>query len=409
MSEMAVVSSRKARLKTLSDNGNAGAKAALALVNEPGRFLSTVQIGITLIGIVAGMYSGATLAEPLGHFFSGIAFLGEHGEAVALALVVTIITYLSLVIGELVPKQLALKYAENISCMVAPFMQFLAKITVPILWFLEVSNLTLLRLLRVAGEKENTVSEDEVKAMIAEGTKTGVFEEQERRMIEGIMRLSDQSVRAIMTPRNSIIWVELLEPLESIIHKIHESRHSRFLLCEGNLENVKGFVSVKDILAQVGANQSLNLETCLQEPLIFSDKMNVFSALDRFRLSTSNLSLIIDEYGSLEGIVTLKDVLQAIIGNLPEQNPRKNAGAIQLEDGSWLIDGLCPIHETERLIGVHNMQAETDNFHTLAGFLLFKIGHVPIEGSIFKWAGFRFEVVDMDGRRVDKILVRKEQ
>jgi putative hemolysin len=404
MSELAVVSSRRARLEQMAEQNVRGAKAALGLIDDPTRFLSTVQVGITLVGILAGAYSGATIAEPLGDAL--FDSLGPAAYPASVAIVVVGITYLSLVVGELVPKRIALNDPEAIAARVARFMRWLSVAGAPVVWFLRVSTDGLLKLLRVPEKPESTVTEEEVKSLIAEGARTGVFHMAERDMIDGVLRLADRSVRSVMTPRVEIVWVDLDDPVETIRREIAESGHSRFPAGRKGLDDLEGVVHTKDLLDQLARTGSFDIAGSLREPLIVHEGTPVLRLLEMFRENPVHMAVVVDEYGVVEGIVTPTDILTAIAGDLPEEVGDAEQEAVRRDDGSWLMDGMIGIHEAERLLERRNMRGEED-FETLAGFVLARLGQIPQVGEAFDWDGLRFEIVDMDGRRIDRVLVAK--
>ena len=408
MSELAIVSARRARLQLLADGGRGakGARAALELAENPSHFLSTVQIGITLIGIIAGAYGGATLAERLGGTLNTVPWIAPHGGEVAFALVVAGITYLSLIVGELAPKRLALVNAEGIAVSVAGPMRALSRVALPLAWLLGASTEALLRLLRLPTTREQTVTEEEVKSLIAEGTQSGVFDPAERQMIEGVLRLADRTVRAIMTPRPDVLWLDPDDSPDAIATEIRDGGYSRFPVCKGDMDEVLGIVSTKALLDQTLRGRRLDLRAALVQPLIVHDGTPVLRLLELFKQSTVHMAVVVDEYGSVEGIVTLTDILESIAGELPEAGQEADGGVIRREDGSWLVDGMLPVDEVESLVGVPDLKGE-GTYHTLAGFVLERIGHVPTPAENFLWRGHRFEVVDMDGRRIDKVLIQR--
>lgn len=408
MSEMAVVSARKARLGVRANAGSRGAKMALALANDPAKFLASIQIGITLIGILSGAYSGATLADPLGDYFSAHLGLNEqHGNELAIGLVVIVVTYLSLIVGELVPKQLALKYAEPIACGIAVPISILAMITRPIVFLLHQSNRVVLRVLGAKETVENSVTQEEVKAIIAEGLDSGALEPEESEMIERVMRLDDFTISAAMTHRQDIVWFDVDEPLESIMEKIARTRHSRYLVCSGSIENLQGLVTVKDMLLQLGRDRALDLRNIVQKPMCLAESESILDALEEFKQSTSNVAVLVDDHGVLQGIVTLKDLMEAITGTLPEPAYRGDYGGTQREDGSWLLDGGLSILEAEEMLGINGMIAEAQAMSTIAGFILIHSKRMPAVGQYFIWHDWRFEVIDMDRNRIDKVLVSR--
>lgn len=404
MTELAVVSSRRSRLMALAEKGNKSAKIAMELKEDPSKFLSTVQIGITLIGIFSGTYSGVTLAEPLANYLnSQYPNLGHHADDASIALVVTCVTYLSLVIGELVPKQIALRYADTVAIAIAVPILWLAKITRPLVYMLDISNKFILTILRVRAKADNTVSTEEVKAIIAEGTQAGSLELEEQQMMERVMRLDDLSVTAAMTHRKDIIWLEVDELQESVLRKIRETRHSRFLLCNKEIEDILGIVTLKDLVLQQGEGK-INLRAIARKPLYIPESTSVLEALEEFKQSTTALTIIVDEHGSLQGIVTLKDIMESIVGTLPEPAHREDFSATMRGDGSWLVDGGYAVHEAETTIGIKGI-AGRNSYTTIAGLILHELRHIPKVGDRLELNGWRFEVLDMDGRRIDKLLI----
>jgi putative hemolysin len=403
MSELAVMSSRRARLEHMADEKVRGARAALRLLEEPTRFLSTVQVGITLVGVFAGAFSGATLAEPLSQRLPG-AF-GSYAYPVALGVVVVGITYLSLVVGELVPKRIAFNNPERVASLVAPLMARLSTAGAPVVWLLGISTEAVVRLLRIPERRESTVTEDEVRRMIAEGTRTGVFHAAERDMIEGVLRLADRSVRSVMTPRVEVDWVDLDDPPETIREEIAESGHSRYPAGRKGLDEIEGVVHTKHLLDQMARTGRFDVVQSLRQPLVVHEATPVLGLLEMFRENPVHMAVVVDEYGVLEGIVTPTDILTAIAGELPEDmTDLEEVSAVQREDGSWLMDGMISIHEAERLLERKDMRGDED-FETLAGFVLAHLGHIPQTGERFEWEGLRVEIVDMDGRRIDRVLV----
>lgn len=402
MSELAIVSSRRARLKPLADRGHRGARRALQLAEHPTQFLATVQFGITLVGIVAGAYSGATLSGPVAAAIEGWPLVGDHAYPVAVGLVVAVITYLSLVVGELVPKRIAMSHAEAIAMRVSLPMALLAKVGTPIVVVLRVSTEGLLRLLGVRHTAENRITEEEIKVMIAEGAEAGVFMQQERHMIEGVLHLADHSIRTIMTPRPDIEWLDVRDGNAELTAKILAAEHSRLLLCEGAVDEVVGFVYIKDLLAQIATGKALAPRDCLRQALTVHESTTVLRLLDLFRQKASNLAIVLDEYGSVEGIVTPRDIFAAIAGEFAE-DATEEPGVVKRPDGSWLVDGRLRIAELERAISAQGLIDE--EYATVAGLVLYRMGKLPVVGDTVEYGGYRFEVVDLDGRRIDKILI----
>lgn len=406
MSEMAIVSSRRSRLQSLADQRVRGATKALRLLEDPTGFLSTVQVGITLVGIFAGAFSGTTLSEPLAARLENIDAIAGYADQLAIAIVVIGVTYFSLIVGELTPKRLALAHSERIACFVAPTMNVLSKIGAPIVWFLRVSTEGLLRLLRVPRTRPSTVTDEEVKSLLAEGAESGVFHEAEREMIEAVIRVADRTVRSILVPRPDVSWIDVDDPPEAILKDVLESGHSRFPASRGEIDEVVGVVHVKDLLEQLSRLGRIDIDAALREPLFVDEHMPILRLLERFQSSAIHMAIVLDEHGSFEGIITTTDILAAIGGDLPEHEGDDEPEALQREDGAWLLSGRLPIDEAERVLSVAGM-SEGEDFHTLAGFVLDQLGHIPATGEAFNWSGWRFEVVDLDALRIDKVEARK--
>ncbi len=403
MAELALVSSRRVRLQEMAKAGKRGAATALSLIDDPVGFLSTVQVGITLVGIIAGAYSGATFAKPLAEYLRAYTSITTYAEEIAFTAVVVAVTYFSLVIGELVPKRIALNHAETIAAAVAPLMRFLAVVGAPFVWFLRVSTHAVMTLLRLKPAAESAVTEEEVKALIAEGATTGVFQPAEQELIEGVLRLGDRAVRSIMVPRTAVVWLDVEDTPDEIYATIAESGHSQYPVARGDIEDVIGVAHAKDLLEQQRRTGAINLVEAAREAPYVVDRMPVFRLLERFKTSAVHMALVVDEHGSFEGIVTPTDILTAIAGDLPHSEEEEEPDAVQREDGSWLLDGLMAVDDAERTLGIEGM-AEEGDFNTVAGFVLHELGHLPEAGEHFDWNGWRFEVVDLDGRRIDKIL-----
>jgi putative hemolysin len=404
MSELAVVSSRRARLQAMADAGNAGARTALRLMNDPSRFLSTVQIGITLVGVVAGAFGGATLGARFGARLDTMPLFGGYGEVIGYGTVVVAITYLTIVLGELIPKRIALKNPERMAALVARPMRGLSKAAAPFVWLLGATTDALLRLLGLHGAREATVTEEEVRSMISEGARTGVFAPEEKEMIDGVLRLADRTVRAIMTPRLDVVWLDPGRPVDALLEEIRSSTHSRYPVCRGSLDQIVGIADTRDLLADAVRGRPFDLAASAVKPLVVHDGTPVLKLLDLMKASGLHLAIVVDEYGSVEGVVSTTDILESIAGDLPEPGEAPEVAAVRREDGSWLVDGRMPVDEFEDTVGLRNLR-DLGDFHTVAGFVLYALGHVPATGEVFRHAGFRFEVVDMDARRIDRILV----
>lgn len=409
MSEMAVVSSRKARLQHLANSGHKSAIAALELANSPDRFLSTVQIGITLVGILAGAFGGSTIAGEISARLSRVPLVSPYAEGLGLSIVVLAITYLSLVFGELIPKRLALNHPERIAFLVAIPMKMLAALASPLVWVLSVSTGAVLKLLNVHHLEGAPVSEEEIKVMIDQGTQAGIFEESEQDMVENVFRLGDQRVKSLMTPRFDIVWLDIEDTDEIIFKKISESHLSRFPVCRGDIDHVIGIVKAKEYLASKLTNPGASLNDHLKQPFIVPENSFVLNILKLFKISKTHMSLVVDEYGSVRGLFTTNDILEAIVGDLLLASGHSDDyKAVQREDGSWLIDGAFSIDDFKYLFSIGKIAGEeSGGFQTLAGFIFMHLGAIPSVSDHFEWNGLRFEIVDMDGNRIDKVLVTR--
>ncbi len=404
MSELAVVSARKARLKAMARAGVPGARSALALAEAPGTFLPTVQIGITLIGILAGAFSGATVASKLAAWLAEFPALQPFSNGLAIAIVVAAITYLSLIIGELVPKQIALRNAEGIATRVAPILRHISRLTSPAVWLLRVSSDVVLKLLGIRKASPQIVTAEEVRSLVAEGTEAGVFERSEREIIERALRLDDRSVQTIMTPRHGITWIDITDGPADVARKIRESGHSRYPVCRNSPDEVLGIVLARDLLVHAFEGKPFDLQAVLRPAPAIHESTTALEALGMVRNAPVHVALVVDEYGSLQGIATMKDIAEAIVGTIRETEKHEEPECVQRDDGSWLVDGLIAIPEVKHMIGLADLP-ENQGFNTLAGFIMWQLGRVPKATDKFEWHGWRFEVVDMDGRRIDKVAV----
>ncbi|MFL5807635.1 MAG: hemolysin family protein [Roseiflexaceae bacterium] len=406
MAEMAVVSARKVRLQQWAEAGDAKARVALELAEEPTSLLSTVQIGITLIGILAGAFGGATVAHMLATQLNAVPLLAPYSEAIGFGIVVLITTYLSLVVGELLPKRLALNNPERIAVAVARPMRFLSKLASPAVWLLTFSTDALLRLLRVRPSTEPPVTEEEIKVLLEQGAEAGVFAEAEQEMIERVFRLGDLRVGMVMTPRTQMVWLDLDDPVEQNLRKILASPYAAFPVGRGTPDKIRGVVYAKDLLARVLTGQPIDLQAAVCPALFVPESMAAFRALHKFRETRSHLALVVDEYGGVDGLVTLTDLVEELVGDMPDLGETGEQAVVQREDGSWLVSGRLPIDELKELLGVEYLPGEeAGRYHTLGGFVLTQLGHMPSVSEHFDWGGLRFEVVDMDGPRIDKVLV----
>ncbi len=408
MSEIAMVSVRRERLRMRAEKGDLRAKAALELAESPNRFLSTVQIGITLIGVVAGVFGGATLAEDLARWFDQFVVLQPYREQLALVIVVGAITFLSLVVGELVPKRIGLGYAEFIACHSARFMHGLSRLAHPLVRVLSWSTDSLLRLIPLRVRPEENVSEDEIKGLMREGLRAGAFNRVESEMVSNVLDLDRLAVRDIMTPRPKIIWLSKQDTHESIWHKIVVSRHSQFPVYDGSRDNVVGVVSVKAIYANLAAGVPVQLGDLMAPPVIVPEIMAVPKLLESFRQSGSHVALASNEFGTIVGMVTLIDVMEAVVGELPSQDDRLKPDIRLRPDGTWLADALVDIGRVEELLpGFQADPVAERDYETLAGYVVKQLARVPHEGDLVQTPRYIFEVLDMDLHRVDKVLITR--
>lgn len=404
MSELAVVSSRPARLKVLSDQGNKGATTALRLAENPGRFLSTVQIGITLVGVLSGAFSGATLGARLSEWLATQGLTPAMADGFGVGIVVVGITYLSLILGELVPKQIALRDPERVAARVAPAMLLIAKVGAPLVFLLDLSGRAVLSLLGQKGESEERVTEEEVRTIIAEAETAGVLERDEREMISGVMRLADRSARALMTPRREVEVIDLADSADEIRAQLRATRRSRLPVQEGEADSIIGVVVVKDLIDFLSDGGTHDLRGLVNEAPVVMDTAGALQVLREIRSSRVHMALVFDEYGHFEGIITPGDVLEAIIGAFQEEE-EDEPPIVTRADGSWLVAGWMQVDEFSHELGIH-IPRDAD-FQTVAGFILAELNHLPNVGEVFEKGHWRFEVVDLDGRRIDKILVSR--
>jgi putative hemolysin len=410
MSELAIVSSRRGRLLALQRAGKPGAAAALALAEDPSRFLPTVQVGITLVGVFAGAFAGQGLANRLAEVLVLVPGFAPYAPQVSLFIVVLFITYLSLILGELVPKQFALRNPEGVACLVARPMTTLSRVAAPMVWLLSHSSALVLKLLGASAPVESSVTEEEVKAVVAEGAQAGALEHEERHMIERVLRLADKPVRALMTPRNEVDWIDRDATPAEIVNRLKASEVTRFVVAEGRIDNVVGVVHAKNLLDQMlEEGGTLSVAAAMQQAMVLPDSLSALDALERLRQDRVGLALVMDEYGSFEGVVTASDALEAIVGELGgEPQPTTAGGAVQRQDGSLLLDGMMASDEARDRLDLPELPGK-GGYHTVAGLMLALLQRVPREGDRIVWAGWRFEIVDMDGRRIDKVLAHREE
>jgi putative hemolysin len=404
MSELAVVSARPARLKVMAADGNKGAAVALKLAEDPGKFLSSVQIGITLVGILSGAFSGATLGERLSGFLVTRGLDASVANAIGVGVVVISITYISLIVGELVPKQIALRDAEGIAARVAPAMKVLASIGAPLVFVLDASGRLLLRLIGQSGETDERVTDEEVKTIIAEAESQGVLETEEKAMITGVMRLADRAARGLMTPRLDVETVDLSDPIDEIMQMIRTSNRSMLPVHEGEPDKIIGVLVRKDLIDIFASGAPLDIRALIKPAPVVLDRADAISVLAAIRNSVVHMALVFDEYGHFEGIVTPGDILGAIIGEFQEEEGGDSAFT-RRDDGSYLVSGWMPVDEFGDKIGVPI--PKDPPYETVAGYILSELNHLPVVGETFTREPWRFEVLDLDGRRIDKVLVAK--
>jgi putative hemolysin len=408
MAEIALLSVRKSRLEKLANEGNKRAATALRLARNPNQLLSTAQIGITLVGILSGVLAGSTLSYSFAVTLQNWGIKAPFNHIISYTLFVVLTTYLSLVIGELIPKRLALNDPEKFSLKAAGFMGGLEWLATPLVRLLSKSTDLGLKIMRVKPKPVPTVTEEEIKILLEKGAQVGVFEESEQDMVEGVFRFGDRTIDDIMTPRSDIEWLDLEESPKKLTEQVLSSHHTRFPVGKGSLDNVLGILLLKDLLAARLKNDEVDFEAILTPILFVPESLEALKLLDQFKKSGSEIAIVIDEYGGTLGLVTLHDVLTAIVGEIPLPGETAEPQVIEREDGSWLLDGLLPVEELKDLIDVAELPDEDKiGFQTVGGFLMSQLDGIPISGQFFNWQGWHFEVMDMDGRRVDKILVTR--
>lgn len=408
MSEIAVVAARKPRLQQMAGRGSRRAATALQLADNPERFLSTVQIGITLVGVFAGAFGGATLADQIDQYLEGIPALAPYSEAIGVGSVVLGITYLSLIVGELVPKRLALNAPERIAAAVAPAMHRLSRIAAPAVHLLSVSTRLVLRLLRVQPGVDRGVTPEEVTILLRQGAEAGTIAREEREIVERAFRLADRSVRAVMTPRVDVEWIDLSRTLEDIRRVVRTSLHHRFPVAAGRLDQLRGVIGVSDVWREEIASTAA-LTEYVRPPLTVPRTTSALSMLERFRQTRNHLAVVLDEYGGVEGIVTPTDILEALVGELPEAGETHEPPFLQRQDGSWSVDASAGLDEVQAVVGIPSLPDQKDEYQTLAGYLIGRAGRLPRLGETITVGGYRFEIMDMDGRRIDRIVVSKSE
>jgi putative hemolysin len=408
MSEIAVISARPARLIELAENGRAAAKRALKLASEPTKFLSTVQVGITAIGILSGAIGEATVAVRLRTVFERVPMLAPHAEPLSVGVMVVALTYVSLILGELVPKRLALTRPEWIATVVAAPMQALATAAKPMVWILMRSTDTIVRLLGAPTGGQPAVSHEEIKVLLEQGTREGVFEQSEREMMTNVLELDQRSVSSVLTPRAEVVFLDIREPQDAMRKKLRTSPHSVLPLCDGGLDQVIGFVRASRLLDPMLESGAFDPAKAAEPAHFVPHSMNLMRLLQQFKATHLPLALVVDEYGGVDGLVSLTDVVSAIVGNLPTEAGEEPA-VVKRPDGSWLVDGSLDIETAEKTLGVESLSGddETTDYHTVGGLAMEALGRIPRTGDVFERGGLQFEVVDMDGHRVDRLLISR--
>ncbi|QHT67654.1 HlyC/CorC family transporter [Rhodocytophaga rosea] len=406
MSEIAIVSARKAKLEIEAKKGDKPSQLALEIAESPNRFLSTVQIGITLIGILNGVFGGASITEDIQAFLNGYPLAQPYSESIAVGVVVLIITYFSLVLGELIPKRIGLAYAESIARIVAQPMNILSRVTAPFIWLLGSSSTLILNLFRIRTDQETPITEEEIRALVVEGTTHGSIEEIEQDIVERVFNLGDKKIGSLMTPRQDIVWLDILDEFSELKTKIIQGKHAVFLVCENQLDQVLGIVYVKDLLPAYLENQVIDLASYIKPVLFVPEISKAYDVLEKFKANKIHFGAVLDEYGVVIGIVTMNDIVNSIVGGISTANEFEYE-IKKREDDSYLIDGQLPFDEFLDRFNIEKVDTEAyEGFHTLAGFILNQLKHIPTTGEQFKFDNFKFEIIDMDGHRIDKVLVK---
>lgn len=406
LAELALVSARKSRLEALAKRGNLGARVALGLQQDTTLLLSAGQAGITLTAILTGMYSGAAFTEEVAAYFAEHAGLAPYAHEIATVLVVLPVSYLSLVLGELVPKRIALSNAERLAVVTAPLMAGFARLAAPLVWLLRKSTDLVVRILPGSAAPNDSVTDDELRALLAEGARQGVFHAAEQRLVEGVLTVADASVESIMVPRPDVIWLDLDEPVEKLWQEARASGHARFLVARGSLDEPAGVITLAD-LGEAARRGAVDEGRDVAQPLMVPETVSVLRLLDAFQRSPVHLAIVTDEYGDVRGIVTPIDILRAIAGGMPDIGSRERAEIVTRQDGSLLVDGHLPARELAVALDIPELAH--DDYHTTAGFVLHRLGRIPRAGDRLTWRNLEVEVVDMDGPRIDKLIIRRRQ
>lgn len=407
LGEIALITAKRARLESEKAKGNRNAAIAVGLLDNIDNYLSAMQIGITLISIVEGAYGGVTIGRYLTPLLAGIPALAPYAEQISISIVVTLITYLSLIIGELAPKYIAIQHAETLALRFSPVMNFVTRITGPISTFLSWSTKIFMRMLFIKPNEQQNISEEEIKLMVKMANQQGVLETKESEYIQNILRFADRDAYTIMTHRNDLEWLDINAPAEENDRILLKSGFTKFLVCENSIDNILGLVKLRDYIEQRN-RPDFSLRDILSQPLYVPEGMNAIRILERFRKERNYFAVVVDEYGSIQGIITLHDLTENIFGALPDLDDAEEPSIITREDGSWLVEGIIPIDELKEIVSLKEFDDDEDaDYSTLAGFILFKLSEIPKAGDYFDTEGFRFEIVDMDKSKIDKVLIRK--
>ena len=406
LSEMALISARKSKLRSAAEQGNKKARKVLELSEAPTRFLSTIQIGISLVGTLAGAFGGASLARTIAAWLNQYPSVAPHSHSISLGIVVLFISYLSLVLGELVPKRLALNNAESIAIVVAPFLQKLCLLMSPFIHILGFSTETVLRIIGQSNRSPSPLSQEEIRILIAESNETGILSASESDILDRVLQLRERKAWSVMKPRPEIVWLDIEDTSEQNWEKILSSGHSKYPVGKGELDALLGTVHVKDLLERICKNGKMDLVGNLKQPLIVPETKLTIEILDMFKHSNAHMAMVVNEFGEIEGMVTLGDILEALVGYVLTQDEEEEPEAIQHSDGSWTFDGMLPIHEFRQHLNLKSWPGEESGYYqTLGGFIMAQLGHIPTPGEKIKWAGFKFEVQEMDKHRIARVLV----
>lgn len=402
MCEIALVSARKSRMEQLADRGNGNAIKVLSLIEKPEIFLSTVQVGITLVAILTGLYSGERFGADLEKLFSGSDFFKPYAATLSKTIIVVIVTYFSILFGELVPKKLAIIHSERIALASAPAMLFLSKISFPIIWSLNHFAAFIFRLFNIRNTSQSAVTEEEIKALVSESAESGEIDEKEQEIIERVFHLGDRSITSLMTHRSDIIWIDYNGTMADLLVKMQPAPHSVYALCDGNIDEIKGIIQLKDVIL---ADKTTELKTFLRPAVFVPENISPYKMMEKFRQTKVHSAFIVDEYGTLQGMITLNDILEAIVGDLPEVGD-DDYEITERKDGTYLVDAQLPFYDFLAKFDKENWMDDEQEFDTLGGFIIHHLERIPVTGDTFEWRLFSFEIVDMDGARIDKILVK---